>query len=242
MRVEQSFFIGVQDVGAESELTNKAILEALTNTANLHGRKAGQGHDSENQLNIAWFVLNWKLSVFGKRPKSCETFTACTWARSYSRACADRDFELFDKNGTLFAKATSRWSAVDIARGSLIRLTPEIMEGYQCEPGKQNFPGFRFENADYSAIEIISEMKFRINKAMIDRNNHVHNTAYLDIAQEILPEGADRTLFNDVEILYKKAIPAGSTVLLQYAKEEGKHYVLIKSEDGRTLHSAIVMS
>ena len=42
LQVGQEFFIGIQDVGANYEMTNKAFLEALTNVTNKHGNLAGQ--------------------------------------------------------------------------------------------------------------------------------------------------------------------------------------------------------
>lgn len=35
MQLEHSFFIGIQDVGVNNEITNKALLEAFTNITNL---------------------------------------------------------------------------------------------------------------------------------------------------------------------------------------------------------------
>lgn len=37
MKLEQSFFVGVQDVDAEKKITNKALIEMISNISMLHG-------------------------------------------------------------------------------------------------------------------------------------------------------------------------------------------------------------
>ena len=75
---------------------------------------------------------------------------------------------------------------------------------------------------------------------MIDINKHLHNTYYLDIAKEVLPEEIALTSeLNDFEIMYKKEIKLGDVVKAIYTKEDDYNYVLIKSEDETTLHAII---
>lgn len=95
---------------------------------------------------------------------------------------------------------------------------------------------------------------------MIDCNHHVHNAAYLDMAREVLPEDADRQHFSQLEIIYKKEIRPGDTVLLEYGRDggqacqcqadpsgrqgsgaQGKHYVMIRGQEDGALHAAIIM-
>ena len=42
MKLEQSFFVGVQDVDARKRITNKALIEMISNISMLHGVVAGQ--------------------------------------------------------------------------------------------------------------------------------------------------------------------------------------------------------
>ncbi len=240
MQVEQSFFTGVQDVGENNEITNKAILEALTNVTNVHGHRVGQSTGDENYVHLAWMVLNWKLQVI-RRPKVCETFTARTWAQECSKVFAARDFEVLDGTGVVCARATSKWTAADHVKGTLVKLTSDIMDAYGCEPEHRNFPGFKFANLAHKNIPALSTTTFKITKSMIDCNDHVHNPAYLDLACEALPEGLDRRHFDNVEVAYRKEIAPHATVLLHYGEEDGKHYVFIKDESDSLVHAVVVL-
>lgn len=240
MQAEQEFFIGIQDVGINSEVTNKALLEALTNATNVHGKSVGQGTNDQGKSYISWVVLNWKLEVY-QRPKICETILVKTWAREYSKIRAYRDYDIFNQKGEIIAKATSIWLAVNTETDKPIRLTDNIMGVYGCEPQHKNFPEFEFTKVAENDFPIVSEISFKVNKSMIDCNNHVHNTSYLDLANEALPEGMDEIHFNNIEVSYKKEITPHETVSIEYTTDSEKSYVFIRDESKCTLHATVVL-
>lgn len=240
MQLEQKFFIGIQDVGINNEITNKAFLEAFTNITNLQGNFVGQGANDKAQSHLSWVVLNWKLQVY-HRPRVCESILVKTWAQRYNRLQASRDYDVFNASGEKIAQATSVWVAIDTEKETLVRLSPEIMDVYDCEPEHQNFPGFRFSKPNKPDIPAQSSLKFRVTKAMIDCNCHVHNPAYLDFAAEALPPELDTVLFNNLEITYKKEVKPAETVLLEYFNEDEKHTVLVSDCTDGALHAAITL-
>lgn len=240
MQAEQEFFIGMQDVGINNEMTNKAFLEALTNVTNVHGSLVGQGINDLGKRHISWVVLNWKLEVY-QRPKICETILVKTWGQEYSRARAYRDYDVFNQKGEIIAKATSAWLAVNTETGKPIRLTEDIVGVYRCEPQHKNFPDFRFTESVDTDLPIVSETRFKINKSMIDCNKHVHNPSYMDLVNEVLPEGMDNIYFNNIEVSYKKEIKLHEEVLLEYAADGGKNYVFMWDESKRLLHAIVIM-
>lgn len=239
MAIQQEFFVGIQDLGSGNGLSNKAFIEALSNSATVHAAKVGQGMEADSRRKYAWVVLNWKLQVIS-RPKACENFTVRTWSQSFSHAFGLRDFEVFDQNGALCARATSRWAAIDLSTGEMLKLTPDMMEGYDSDDSCLVMPGFKFKRLKTSA-PVAAEMTFAIPRMMIDCNNHVHNSSYLDLAYEVIPESVDMSQFNDVEVAYRKEIPPHATVRMRYVPDNGVHYVFVESEDGKTLHAEMAL-
>ena len=75
---------------------------------------------------------------------------------------------------------------------------------------------------------------------MIDVNNHLHNIYYMDIAEEVLPKDINNE-FSSIEIMYKKEVKLGDQVKVYYSKEQDYHYVIIKSEDEKYIHSILRM-
>ena len=244
MFVEQRFNVGIQDSGAGGQLTNKALIEAMSNMANYHGFLVGQSSLDNSATNYAWVVLNWKLEVLScaRRPLVCEDYTVRTWARPYSRAFAIRDFDAVNADGETFARATSKWSVVRRDDRTMVKLSPEIMDAYEVEAETTAFPADedKFDRMRYQA-QPTREATLPIMKFMIDCNQHVHNSAYLDLVTEALPEGIDQQLFDHLEIAYRREIAPGATVQLHYTPlEDGAHFVTIDGAEG-TLHATALM-
>lgn len=241
MQLEQKFFVGIQDVGTNNEITDKALLEAFTNITNLQGNLVGQGANDKSVSHLSWVVLNWKLQVY-KRPRVCDSILVKTWAQQYNRLQASRDYDVFNEAGEIVARATSVWVALDTEKKRLVRLSPEIMDIYDCEPEHQNFPGFQFSKVSRPKLSPLSSLEFHVTKAMIDCNRHVHNPAYLDFAAEALPEGLDTVLFDHLEITYKKEVRPSETVLLEYFNENETHTILVSDLDDGAIHAVITLN
>ncbi len=240
MQAEQIFFVGMQDVGTNNEMTDMALLECMTDVTNVHGTMIGQGVTDRETSNLSWVVVNWKLQVC-RRPRLGENITVKTWGHVHSRLQANRDYDILDETGNRIVKATSRWVAIRADDGSPVKLTPEIMDPYGCEPEHQNFPDYRFPKAKSLQLPVLTDGFVPVRKSMIDCNHHVHNPAYLDLALEILPEGVDTKHFDNVEISYKHEIKPGETVKLEYSFDNGIHYVMIKDEAGEEIHARIAL-
>lgn len=221
-------------------MTNKAFLEVLTNITNVHGNSVRQGINYKDNNYISWVIVNWKLEVY-QRPKSCETVLAKTWAQEYSGIRAYRDYALFNQKGENIAKATSSWIAVNTKTGKPIKLTDDIINVYEPESQHKNFPGFSFPKTVDTNYPIVSENRFTINKSMIDCNKHVHNPSYMDLVNEVLPEGMDDICFNNIEVSYKKEIKLHEEVLLEYATDGKNNYVFIWDENKNILHATVAM-
>ena len=89
--------------------------------------------------------------------------------------------------------------------------------------------------------KFIANMKYQVTRKDIDINKHMHNLYYLDLAYDILPEEVyEQRPFDHVRIMYKKEIALGDVVDCHYStSEDGKHMVVIDSQEGNVLHAII---
>lgn len=240
MQVEHEFLVGIEDAGLNNEVTNKALLEALTNVTNLHGYLIGQGTGHLDEMPLAWMIANWKLEVF-KRPKVCEHLTARTWAHEYTRAIAMRDYEVFDREGAAVARGTGMWVAGDLTTGKLARLGPEIMDPYGPEPKHQLYGNFKFTKLRSADFDRKGSIELKVPKSMIDINGHVRNPAYLDFAMEALPSPLDTAHFNDLEVSYKAEVKPGEPIVVEYGDAaDGRVAVRVLDAEGR-MHAVILL-
>ena len=192
------------------------------------------------KTHLSWVLLEWKLQVI-RRPKYLEKLRIATWAKGAVKFYTYRDFEIYDEQGNLVILASSKWVLLDIEKGKIIKIPTEVIEKYESESTKRVF-----ENDEFEKLEEIekyeAEVEYRVRRADIDVNNHMHNLNYLDLANEALPEEIYRAeQFNNVRISYKKEIKLGEIVKCKYAFKNEKHKIVIKSQDDEILHAIIEM-
>lgn len=240
MKLEQHFFIGAHDVDDGKKVTNKALLEILSDMSMLHGVKAGQTK-TDGRSDISWVVLNWRLQVY-RRPSMFSTLRAVTWVRDYTKVRAGRDYLIYAEDDELVVKATAEWVALDVPTGRFLRITPELMEPFDPEPEHINFPEYKFPSLRHLDHDIADRREMEIDRMMFDYNGHVHNSVYLNLAEQILPEEIYHHRFREVVILYKLEITTQDKVLLEYSFRNDEHIVAVRQKEDEKLHALIMLS
>ena len=240
MILENEYTIKLSEIGKGNKVTNKAILSYLEDIGGIHSNKAGYGIFEIEQTHLSWILLGWKLQVI-RRPRYTEKIKIKTWSKGVVKLYTYREFEVYDEQGNLIIKASSKWVLLDIERGRIVRIEPEIIEKYEPEVDKEVFGIEEFDKIK-EPNEYESETKYTVRRADIDVNNHMHNLNYIELANEALPEYLYRgALFNDVRITYKKEIKLGDVVKCKYTFKDDNHIVVVKSEDESVLHAIIEM-
>lgn len=231
------FQIGFAHIGFGNLITNSGILSILEETAGSHSSSIGCGLNDIPETHISWAILNWKVKVF-KRPKYLDKVIVKTWAREKIKIFSYRDFEVYDENNNLLIIASSKWIFLDTKKNSIMKIEDSFYEKYKPE-----------EKSVFDIIDLpkLSEpqnstktFEYTVKRSDIDINGHMHNTNYLNLAYEALPEEIyENTIFNNIEILYKKEIKLNDSVKFLYSEEEGAHIVTIKSLDDKILHTIV---
>lgn len=237
MLFEDTFKMGLKDIGIDNLIKNRAMLEILENIAAYHSDLVGFGANDTAKIKLTWILLDWKLEI-KNRPKYGQDIKVVTWSRTANKFFTYRDFKIYS-NGELVAIASSKWTLINIEKRKMTRITEDIIDKYKPEDRHV------FDNPDIDKLEVpekfTSEVQYTVIRKDIDINKHMHNLYYLDLAYEALPEDVyqeDRP-FDNVRIMYKKEIMFGDTVKCQYVKEKNKHIVVIKSQDEKKLHAVI---
>lgn len=238
MIVENEYTVKLSEIDKNNQITNKALLSYLEDIGGIHSNIAGYGLLNILETHLSWILLEWKLQII-RRPIYNEKIKVKTWSKESIRCYAYRDFEVCDIKGNVIAKAISKWTLIDIEKGKIVRVDDKILSKYNPELNKTIF-----ENEDFEKIrepeKYELETEYKVKRADIDVNNHMHNLNYIELAVEALPEQVYKeNQFDNVRITYKKEIKLGETIRCKYAFEDGKHIVSIKSQDDKILHSII---
>jgi len=190
---------------------------------------------------IAWIILNWKLKVF-LRPKTNTPLIVNTWIRTENPLFFYRDFEIFDNNNSLVAKASSKWILFDVNKKSITKIPIKMKEKYSYID-KYAFTE-EFDEKIKEPINSTLIMNYIVQRRDIDTNNHVNNLYYLDYAIEALPEEIYNTFkFSNVEIMYKHEAKPGEKLSLFFAQEKNNNFfVTIKDEECKKIHAIVKLN
>ena len=233
----RDFKITLTMLGKNIYISNKGFLSILQDAAEMHSASIGCGVTDIDTTNYSWALLNWKFKIIS-RPKYGETVTIRTWSRYSTKLYSYRDFEVLNSDGEVVAIATSKWVLIDVAKRKIAKIEESLISKYLPE-----------DKSVFGIVELdkltepegsTNVVDYKIRKADIDVNNHVNNLNYIDIALEAFPE--DANVFNscsEMEILYKHQIKLDDDVTASYCNENGENYVVIKSDNGKDLHSII---
>ena len=236
MIFEKMYTVGNRDVGNNNRATNKAILKYLENIACSHSDMVGYGMNTIEKTNVVWILLDWKFQVID-RPTYGQTIKVKTWSRKMERSYAYRDFEVYDENERILARATTKWVFLDAGTRKIQRIPEEISLKYQQETQKHVFEE-EIEKIHEPEDENTS-IQVKIRRTDIDINNHVNNLNYLDLAYEVLPEDIYSSNLKNVRITYKHQTEPGEIVDVAYVKRENKNVITIKTNDKAKLHAIV---
>lgn len=226
MIVEYKSFVGLREIGKDNKLSNKGILALLEDAGCKHSEMAGLGITNINETKKSWVILSWRVKVF-YRPEFNTNLIVKTWSRKIDKLYAYRDYKIYDDKNSLIAIGTSKWILVDYDSGRIIKLTDELVRGYETEDIKV------FDDEDEIKLDFDYEIKnricYKITKSQIDLNHHLNNINYLDLATEILPESIDS--YNYIQVLYKKQIMFGEEVYVYHCTSNNEAYILISDQE-----------
>ena len=227
MVVEHKFYVGLRDIGKDNRLSNKGLLAALGDAGCKHSEMAGLGITNINETKRSWLIISWRVKIFSS-PEFNTNITIKTWSRKMDKLYAFRDYNVFDEEGKLIAKASSKWILVDYDSGKIVKLTEDLAKDFNQEGQKV------FEEDDEISLDfdykIINRICYRVRKSQIDLNHHLNNVNFLDLATEVLKEPIDS--YNEMQILYKKQIMLNEEIyVFDCDSKDGKYIIITDQED-----------
>ena len=239
MIFKHKFRTGFKDVGMTGLTTNKSIQTNMVDAAGFHSELAGYGVTAMPETKVTWVMLEWKLEVL-KRPIYGQEITIETWTKSPKKYFSIRDYKYVDENGTVYAKATSKWVLIDLETDSMKQIPNELIATYGPEDNIDLFEDDFEKQRDLDEYDFVKSLT--VSKNTLDINKHVNNANFIDFAYDIIPfEEFNNEEFNNVRITYKHEIKYGDIVKAFYKKYDDKKVVVLKTEDEKEIHAIITL-
>ena len=76
--------IRYNDVNEDNRLSNKGLLNILSEAAGAHSDEVGYSSNTMESTNCAWMLLYWKLKIY-ERPNWNAKLIIKTWPRAFSK-------------------------------------------------------------------------------------------------------------------------------------------------------------
>jgi len=234
MIYESKFTINFRDVDKDNKIKPSSIMQYMQEAGGLQSDELGEGVNYKHITNTVWILIGWKMKIFNNNISWNEECFVKTWSRKIEKLYSYREYEFRDEEDNLVAIATSKWVFLDINANTFKTPPEDLIQKYDSEDKSL------FEEE----IEKLKEPKdleknftYIVQKRDIDTNNHMNNTIYLNVAENVLPENAN---INEVEILYKKECKLSETVnVFSYEVSTNEIIVVIKNNDDTKTHTIL---
>ena len=215
--------------GVSGKITVNAILNSLDDVAMQHAELTGDDVLERSKNAVNWIMTGWDIRIL-QLPKNNEPFNIKTWVNSnISTFSSTREFLLMNSAGNPCVQAQAYISILDLVRNRPVRFNDTDLARYKPEPDTViEAPVKKIATPK----EFIAEKNLTVRRSDIDFNEHVHNTTYLTLAMEVLPEELYKEQnFQAIRINFKKALVLDDVATVKLAQTEQGYVVAIYKED-----------
>lgn len=209
----------VEDFDFHGQMTPSALLKAFENVSSHHAKQVGISV-MERSINngTAWMLTDWRVEIL-RTPTHKDKLLVETWLfRPNSSSRTSRELQMKDGAGNILARGSGRFALVDLRTNLVAKASPEEAERYQPEQKTvfdNRLPRLR------APSECSCEMPLALRRSDIDYNGHVHNTAYLDLALELVPDTLLEEGIRSFRIVYRHPLKYGDAVQLRGGRANG---------------------
>ena len=196
----------------KTELRPGDLLRLMQDLAGEDATRRGAGRSDLLKHGCVWVLVKNRLE-FARRPRAGKSFLLTTWPTEGRRGLYPRFFELRGEAGELLVRADSIWAIIDVESRAMLSFESRGLTMEGVEEGRFALPPrLRVPEGGETIL-------FTPRPEQIDANGHMNNAAYLDLAEELLPENFNGRELKSAAIDYEHELPQGQSALLRVAPE-----------------------
>ena len=216
------------EVDCDQQMTLHAILNYFQDCSIFHSAHVHLSIDELTEMGCAWVLTSWQVIV-ERYPKLGEEILISTWPYGFKGFYGYRNFTIRDSDGTVCAYANTIWTFLDMKTMHPMKVQEWLGDAYgldeqypmECAPRKVKVPKEKLVKA--APVPVVS--------SHTDVYRHMNNAVYVQLAQELLPEG---TAFRQMRAEYRTAAVAGDVMYPYIAEDDGKYIINFRNENGGT--------
>ncbi len=237
--LECSFPIRYHELDSHGLLRPITLLNFVQDAGGIHASQLGVSVRELRRRGLTWVLSRVHLTV-DRYPHAEDIINVRTWPSTREGLFSCREFEMSDRNGLIFSRATSSWAVLNLASRRPVKLQ-ECLPEYPLTPQRAldddfaSLPPFP-ESPDGD----LRELPFAVRRSDQDSNRHVNNTVYPDWALEAVSDQVAETHLASLEISFRTEAVYGDQILSRCVATpltggtECLHQI-VNSRDGREL-------
>lgn len=210
---EREFPIRYHELDSHGLLRPVTLLNLVQDTGGLHAAQLGISVRDIRHRGLTW-VLSRVHLVVDRYLHADDVIHVRTWPSSRDGLFSCREFEMRDRNGDLFSRATSSWAVLNLATRRPVKLQDCLPE-YPLTPRRAldddfvSLPHFPAHDSTFR------ELPFLVRRSDQDSNHHVNNTVYSDWALEAVPDDVAAGHLQSLEVSFRAEALYGDSILSQ---------------------------
>ncbi len=208
----ETFKIRAYEVGPDGRLKLTGLFNFLQEAASNHAVRLKLAKPDLDALGLTWVLSRFHLQIV-QMPFWNEQIVVETWPSHKDHLFALRDFEVFNEQKQVIARATSSWMMIDFKERRAVRLPDFLKDMINPERGRAIED--RFERLP-ELNEPQSELQFRVRFSDLDVNQHVNSSVYIDWALEAVADDLRKQYqLQSLQINYRAEVQYGKNVIAQ---------------------------
>ena len=200
-------------MGENGAMTLPAVMDCMQDCSDFQSEDLGIGFDFLAGRNRGWVVAFWQLFV-ERMPANRENIVVETRPWKFEYFYGFRNFAIYDAAGEAIVRANSLWCFLDTAKIRPARPEPEEIGPYGVDEPLE------MEYAKVRKIHVPAEREKRepvtVGWRHLDRNGHVNNVQYIEIALSLFLDEPD---IAELRVEYRKAARKGELIIPALAKD-----------------------
>lgn len=220
------------DVGEEDCLHLSALLRYQQEAGEQHLHDAGLGWKAMIDMGMVFVTSRWRTAIH-RLPRMEETVTLTTWHRDRKGPRFTRCYEWRDEGGNLLVEGAMQFALVSVAEHHLLRgdefmsraPLPDTPRTVGCgDPGR------------IPAAVLAPAGAYTVRWSDLDRNGHMNNSHYADLALDFAPRGRTPAL---IDLHFAGESRLGDTITLSRGEDGEACTVVGETDRGRTFAARI---
>ncbi len=206
-----SFKLLSEHVTLTRTLRSSCLLRFLQEASIAHTIELGYPKEKTLERGLLWVIARQSLSI-KRMPGYDETITIRSWPCQTMRFLFPRAYQVEDGRGNVIIEGMAVWALIQEKTRKIVFpedygiVIPDDSQGRELP-----FPrGLKLPDLP-NAVSFVAPF------SKCDINGHLSNTAYLDIAEDLIPlDYLSSHTLSEIVIDYKKEIRSGASVDLAY--------------------------